>query len=117
MEISGWLLVFGVAFAGFWGGVLSGAVGAWLASHRIQQLEYKLEQLHLRTISGAGVASRQEKAERMSAAMAEAIAGMQKEGANATEVLKAIALKYPDVALDVAKKVMKGKVPGMQGII
>ena len=54
-----------------------------------------------------GLAVKQEKAERMQAAMLDFAQAMQAEGADKNAVIKAMALKYPDIAMDLIKKGLK----------
>jgi len=110
MEVNGFLAIGGLAAAGFVGGLLTGTIGYWLTSFRLQSLEYKLEQLHLRTISGAGYQARTEKAERMSEAIAAVMAAVQK-GDKPEDAIKAVAAQYPDVAMAVIQKALKGQLP------
>lgn len=58
-----------------------------------------------RNTKGLGV--KQEKAERMQSLMLEVAAAMQQPNANPSEIIKAMAAKYPDVAMDLVKKGMK----------
>ena len=110
MELSGIFSVVGMGIAGFVGGVITGSVGYWLTTFRLQSLEYRLEQLHLRTISGAGAQARTEKAERMSEAIAAVMAAVQK-GDKPEDAIKAVAAQYPDVAMAVIQKALKGQLP------
>jgi hypothetical protein len=81
-------------------------------------LERRVASLEGKIISGLGVERRQEKSERMQAAMAEALAIMKDENIpkeQKTQALLKVAAAYPDVALDLLKKLGKGGLP--EGLI
>lgn len=70
-------------------------------------LERRITSLENKEKSIKGVAARQEKAERINMAMAEAVA-LQQSGTDIKDIVKTIAAKYPDIAFDLMKKVQKG---------
>lgn len=105
-----------------WGSILvllGSFLGGFVASMVVQgygyaQLDQKIENVRNKLYSGGGVVARQEKAERLQGAMAEAVLIMKDEGIpkeEKTKHLLALAGKYPDVAFDLVKKV------GLNGIL
>lgn len=65
------------------------------------------------TIRGnKGVAVKAGKEERLNMAIAEA-GKMLQEGAQPMDIAKALAPRYPDVAMELVKKGMKGEIPGL----
>jgi hypothetical protein len=117
MDFSGFLTVGAAVIAGsFWGflgGAAAGAFVGWRNGMRVDALEARMERAHLASISQSGVDSREQKSERMSAAMARALI-LLKEGKAPVDVAKEVGVEYPDVAADVLKKVIKGQ--GLGGI-
>jgi len=97
------------AIAGFFGGTI---VSYLYSRASIASLEAQIVSMRMRAQQPDAVQARKDKAERMSSAMTEVLIGIKAEGAKPEEVIKAVAAKYPDVALDVVKKGMKGKLPG-----
>lgn len=105
----------GGLIGGFIGGSAVGYFKDWALSARVDGLEARFHRMHNQSISGDGTAVKNQKAERMSQAVAEAAALMQ-SGKKPEEALKEIAAKYPDVALDVIQKTMRGK-GGLAGLL
>jgi len=109
-----WLLVVSSLFVGACCGLVGGVISGWLSNHglavRIQSLEQRLQQMHNNAVSGKGVSAKAEKAERTQEAMAQVMVGVQ-AGKDIKEVLKEVAGTYPDVAYDIGKKVLAGKMP------
>lgn len=118
MDLGGFLAVGSAAMAGAMAGFLSGALTGALAGGqlgwRMDSLDRRLEQWKNAQNAPLGVEARKEKAERMSSAMAEAMMAM-KSGKPPAEVIKEVAAKYPDVALDIGKKIAKQN--GLGGIL
>lgn len=99
------------AFIGsFLGGIVIGALKDWEAGAKQAQMDKRISRLEMSNISGAGVDAKREKSERMAEVMAEVatlMANPENKGKE-MDILKAMAAKHPDVALDVAKKAMRG---------
>jgi hypothetical protein len=99
--------------------ILGAFVGGFVANMLIQGYGYanlnnKLVRLENKMNSGLGVEVKQEKAQRMQSAMAEAMLIMKDEAIakeDKTKALLGLAGKYPDVAFDLVKKV------GVKGLI
>lgn len=105
-----------------WGSILvliGAGVGAFVAGmiyygYGYANLDSRMNSLSNKLASGAGVQVRQEKAERISLAMADAMLIFKDESIPKEEKTKAmlgLAGKYPDVALDLVKQV------GLKGLI
>lgn len=100
-------------------GLLIGAIVAYFAKEaflerKIRRLseenaDLNQEVLSLKnTLNGrAGLDAKKEKADRMSNMMLEFAAAMQVKDAKPVEVMKAMAAKYPDIAMELVKKGMK----------
>lgn len=94
-----------MVFEWFFAGLFAGGVGGWLVREWIElRISKEAERQRLASISGKGVAARQEAESRMEAAMLKIAVGM-KEGKDVQTLLKETAAEYPDVALRLAKKV------------
>lgn len=112
MVLSGVVDIIILFSAGALFGSFGGMIGGWLSNYsqhlRLQSLEFRVESLRNKIVSPMGVQARQEKAERQSEAMAKVMI-LVKDGKEYKEALIEVAKEYPDVALDLAKKVMTGK--------
>jgi len=106
MEPNDWMVLLGIIaiFSGFFS-VLVGLALMYFRDFRIARLEKAVDSIYHTQASALGVAKRNEKAERQSMAMAEAAALLQ-SGSDPKEILKTLVAKYPDVAADMAKKVI-----------
>jgi len=71
-----------------------------------KELDEEVYSYEQRDRNTKGLESKRDKAERMQSAMLEFAAAM-KEGVPLQDVLKALAAKYPDIAMDLVKKGMK----------
>jgi predicted SPOUT superfamily RNA methylase MTH1 len=99
-------------------GLILGGIVAFLSkdgyySKRVSRLEELIadqdeiiESYRNKEKSVKGHLVKQEKAERMQSAMLEFAVAMKEPNANITEILKSMAAKYPDIAMDLAKKGM-----------
>jgi hypothetical protein len=93
-------------------GLLSGIFGAvfayatvWLRDYRVARLEKEVERLTMCDNSTKGNAARAQKAERMQAAMLEVGAIMNDAAVTDKQAaIMKLAMKYPDLALDLVKK-------------
>lgn len=106
MEVNDWVLIVGicvVATGCFT--VLAWSLMGYIRDFRITKLENAVDSIQMTEKSAKGVSARAEKAERMQTAMVEVAAIMKnpeipdKQGA-----IMQLALKYPDIALDLVKK-------------
>ena len=79
-------------------------------------VERKALAMRMRDMSHKGVAVRTERSERMSEAIVRAMA-LKKEGMAIKDILKTVAGEYPDVAIQLAAKVVNGKIQGLEGLI
>ena len=112
MAVLSELAAFGVlVVCSFAGGVIGGfiaqALRAKLDNYRVDVVEGQVERLKNALYGREGNASRIQKSERMS----EAIAVLMQEihsGKEPKEALAEVAKAYPDVAIDVLKKGLKG---------
>jgi len=94
-------------------------LGGFVASMVVQgygyvNLENRISALNNKLYAGAGVGARQEKAERINLAMADAMLIFKDENIpkeEKTKAMLALAGKYPDVALDLVKQV------GVKGLL
>lgn len=101
-----------IIFGGI-GVVIGCIVGSFCATLVVEgwgyaQLRYKIESLENKIKSAQGVEVRTEKAQRLQGAVIEAAAIMKDENIpkeEKTKALMALAAKYPDVALDLVRKV------------
>jgi len=94
-----------VGISGFVAGILAHAV----YSFQVQRAAYSR---YMREKGSRSNAKQAEFSDRMSAAIVEA-AAMYKEGKKPMEILKELAPKYPDVALQLVKKFGKGDLKGL----
>jgi len=103
-----WVL-YGLAGIVLFVGSIIGGFLAKLAWEEISMLslERRIKRLENTLISGSGVASRQEKAERQQEAMLK-VAELVKEGKDPKDALKEVAMAYPDVAMGLIQKALKG---------
>lgn len=112
VEIGQIVLFGGLAVVCFSGGLIGGflaqLVKSTLDGYKLAQLDRRTERLENTLKSGAGVQARNDKAERMGEAVAEA-ALLLKEGKKPEEIAKLLLPKYPDIALDLVKKAAQGK--------
>jgi len=108
MEIPSLWLLAGGALLIFIGAVIGGILGSMLFN------VFFHKQIIRQTSSERAVNVRAEKAERINAALIEA-ANMFQEGKPVGDIAKELLPKYPDVALDLVKKLGKGK--GLGGLI
>lgn len=101
LELNDILLLLGceVVISGLFAVITTVALGWWYGE--------RLLSLKMGGLSPKGVAERVNRAERQEAAMIEFAQGMQVQGAKPEDVLKAVGLKYPDVAMQLIKKGMK----------
>lgn len=83
--------------------IIAAMVSHVIRNRDFYQLRREFESLDMSVKGYAGRNSRQEKAERQASAMAEAAALLQ-AGKKPDEIMKALLPKYPDIALDLAKK-------------
>lgn len=90
---------------GFVAGVCVTTVFNWL----VQRAAYSR---YMREKGARGNASQAQSSERLSLAIAEAMTLFQ-EGKKPMEILKELAPKYPDVALQLGGKFLKGKLGGL----
>lgn len=89
---------------------VGGAVGGFVAELiRGRSVLSRLESMENSVKGSAGRAVSMAKQERMQGAMLEAMQAF-KEGKKPEEIMKEIGLKYPDVALDLGKKLMRGDI-------
>jgi hypothetical protein len=109
------LLFSGLAIAG---GLIGGFVARLIFDKwGFSNLERRLYSLENSIKGSVGVAARAEKAERLTLAIAEGTKMVQ-EGKEVKEVIKELAIKYPDVALDIVKRLGKGGgLGGLAGLI
>lgn len=104
------ILIFaGAALGGFLANMFYGFYGYSGLHNRLLSLENSIR-------GNKGVAVRAAKEERLSAAVAEG-AAMMKQGQKPLDVVKALAPKYPDVAMDFLKKLSKGEIPGVGDLL
>jgi uncharacterized membrane protein (DUF106 family) len=106
MEIV-YIYIIGAVLSGVMSGIIAVVVLKYLADyslmHRLASLEAEITKIKMGELSQRGNAARREKEERMQAAMMEAMALVQ-QGANVQDVIKQIGIKYPDIAMDMIKK-------------
>ena len=101
------------ALAGF-GGLVGGFLSGLVLQFRVASLEREVNRLYHLIAGEAGNVARVQKNERMNAALVEA-AALFKEGKKPEEILKELLPKYPDVALQLGQKGLKGKLGGILG--
>jgi len=106
MEPNDWAILLAIiaVFSGIFS-VLVGLALMYFRDFRLSRLEKAVDTIYHTQASALGVAKRNEKNERQSMAMAEAATLLQ-TGAEPKEILKTLVAKYPDVAADMAKKVI-----------
>jgi len=95
------VIILGSLAAGFLAGCVASALFLVLVNKRAQQL-------HNIKAGAVGRQARAEQEDRMMAAVAEFGKAVQ-EGKPMQDALKETAMKYPDVALKIGKKVLSGK--------
>jgi len=106
MEI---IYIYGIIaiIVGIFSGLISSLVLKYLADyslmHRLASVEAEITRVKMGELSQRGNQARKEKEERMQAAMMEAMALVQ-QGAPVQDVIKQIGMKYPDIAMDLVKK-------------
>jgi len=115
--IWGEILTFGgLALLAFFGGLIGGflaqLVKSTLDAYKLAQLERRVERLENTLKSANAVGTREARADRMGAAIAEA-ATMFGQGKKPDEILKELVPKYPDVGLELIKKGFHGKLGGL----
>jgi len=121
MDFSGFIVVGAAMLAGsFWGlvgGATAGMIWGWRNGVRIDSLEARVFRMHNSSIAQSGVDAKENKAARMSEAVAK-LAQRVGAGEAPADAAKAVAAEYPDVAMDVLKKAMSGKLGGLgKGLI
>jgi hypothetical protein len=95
------------------GGFLANLIYGYFGYHNLDSRLLSLEN----TIRGnKGVAVKAGKEQRMAAAIAEGAAMLQ-QGHKPADILKALAPRYPDVAMDMVKKLAKGEIPELEGLL
>jgi len=108
--VAGGIVVFvGSSIGGFVAGFIFNEFAYYGLDRRIFSLENKAK-------SSLGVQAREEKSVRMGEAIARAVA-LKAEGKEAKEIVQTVALEYPDLAMDIAGKLLKGKLGGLGGLI
>ena len=104
------LLVFGGSLVGgFLANLFYGFFGYSGLHNRLLSLENSIR-------GNKGVAVKVGREQRMSAAIAEG-AAMLKEGTAPLEVVKSLAPRYPDVAMELVKKISKGELGGLESLL
>ena len=106
MEVNDWILivVFIASFSILFG-ILVGYISTLFRDYRVSKLEKEVERLGAVQNSASGKVARQEKAERMQMAMVEVAAIMKNpEIADKQGAIMQLAMKYPDIAMDLLKK-------------
>lgn len=69
-----------------------------------EEAEEAIKEANGRLLSAQGLLARKDKAERQQAMMLEIAEALKVEGAVPADVLKSMASKYPDIAMDLVKK-------------
>lgn len=114
MDFGGILVVLSAVIAGFLGGCLSGFIGGYLSGGiqgwKVDSIERRMVGSYAASISQKGVEGKANKEARFNEAFVRA-AALHKEGMDTMQIIKTLLPEYPDVAADVAKKVMNGKDP------
>lgn len=108
------VLIFGAILALVGAGVGGFVAGMVYYGYGYANLDSRLNAMSNKLASGAGIQARQDKAERMSLAMADAMLVFKDESIPKEEKTKAmlgLAGKYPDVALDLVKQI------GLKGLL
>jgi len=99
------------------GGFVARLVMSFITERDLASLEARVKRIEMKLISGSGVDARQEKAERQQEAMLKA-AELMKAGKEPKEALKEVAMAYPDVAMDLVQKAMRGgKLGNLGGLL
>ena len=105
MDLLSFLLFAGICMISGW---IGGFMARFLVDIRaVVAVEHKLLNLEKKIYSIDAVDKRSEKADRMSAAIAEAAIAL-KEGKEPMQIAKEVGMKYPEIALDLFKKFQKG---------
>jgi len=106
MEIV-YIYIISAVLVGVFSGIITGVVLKYLADyslmHRLASVEAEITRVKMGELSQRGNQAKREKEERMQAAMMEAMALIQ-QGAPVQDVIKQVAAKYPDIAMDLVKK-------------
>ena len=111
--LENWAILAFYAILAFCGSVIGGFVARFMFEQiSLISLERRIRSLELAYLAGRANNVRVEKSERMGAAMAEA-ALLIKEGKKPEELPALLLPKYPDIAMDLIKKGMKGKLDGL----
>lgn len=106
MELNDWAGI--VAICAVFSGIFclfSGLMMSYVRDYRITKLEDAVESIRMGENSARGNAKRAEKAERMQQAMVEAASIMKNDEIKDKQAaVLNLALKYPDIAMDLVKK-------------
>ena len=106
-----WLIYGGAAVLIFVGSVIGGLIAGLLADQfkegRLASCESAIQRLHNRINSPGAVDARRAKEERLQEAVL-SVATAIKGGAKPEDAFKQALTSYPDVALELGKKAMKG---------
>jgi len=106
MELNDWVLIVGICavFSGIFS-IFLGLIMGYVRDFRVTKLEDAVESIRMGEYSAKGNAKRAEKAERTQQAMLEVAAIMKDpETKDKQGAIMNLAMKYPDIALDLIKK-------------